>query len=164
MFDNPQYQVSHPSPTTTTHPHPSVNTGLRGLGCFRPIIEPRHHEEAESDDDCGWEEGGDDEEAGGSGAGAGGVPRGPVQQPLTVCSVQDAAFFKLEVTNLRADFGLGRERGFFPGSAAPEYVAVQCPMSYEDPYRDLRRPAYNTQVGRLDGAFDPSQDAHPVRP
>lgn len=63
--------------------------------------------------------------------------------------MQDAAFYRLRVTNVRADFSLGAARGLLPAEAAarPDHSMLQCPLSFEDAYRDLRRPAYVSQVG-----------------
>jgi hypothetical protein len=70
--------------------------------------------------------------------------------PLTVCSVQDAAFYQLEITNVKVDFKLGAARGLFPPAVAagPDHSLLQCPLAFEDAYRDLRRPAYVAQVCR----------------
>lgn len=64
--------------------------------------------------------------------------------------MQDAAFYHLQVTNVRIDFAIGAARGLFPVTAAerPDHSLLQCPLAFEDAYRDLRRPAYVAQICR----------------
>ena len=78
-------------------------------------------------------------------------PAGPPRLPYpsyTVCSVQDAAIFKLTVSNLAVDLAQGVQRGLFPPTAKPDHTLLLCPLSFEDTYRDLRRPAYVAQICR----------------
>ena len=73
------------------------------------------------------------------------------QQPrsFTVCNVQDAAVFKLTVVNVSVDFSIGVARGLFSAAASrPDHTMLQCPLAFEDAYRDLRRPAYVAQICR----------------
>ena len=74
----------------------------------------------------------------------------PRPLPLTVCSVQDAAFYCLQVRHVRVDFAIGAARGLFPPAAAarPDHSLLQCPLAFEDCFRDLRRPAYVAQICR----------------
>lgn len=75
-------------------------------------------------------------------------PRPPSHRSYTVSNVQDAAFYKLEVLHVAADFTEGVQRGLFPAAAKPDHSMLQCPLAYEDAYRDLRRPAYVAQICR----------------
>lgn len=113
--------------------HPRANTALAGLGSFLPMIRQRSDSQPQPP-----------------------APLLPLRPPslgsahrsYTVCSVQDAAFYKLEVVNVHVDFAEGVKRGLFPATAKPDHSMLQCPLAYEDAYRDLRRPAYVAQICR----------------
>jgi hypothetical protein len=81
--------------------------------------------------------------------------------PYTVCNVVDAAFFRIEVTNVTVDFALGYTRDLFPETAVPDFCYLQCPLSNEDCYRDMRRPAYTAQITQQNVFLTARERANP---
>ena len=136
----------------------SVNTALTGLGSFLPMIRHKHEGKRKDKRDekeaaaaaTAW--------AGRQGAGAGAYV---AWRPYTVCNIADAAFYRVEVFNVAVDFSAGHDRAIFPETVTPDFCWLQCPLSNEDCYRDLRRPAYTAQISQQNVFLTARERANP---